>query len=186
MARPTKYNEEMAAAIVESIAKGHTRVDAATLAGICEDTLYRWIAEKPEFSEACRHADEVFRDLSGAQRSGNPETSAVEEVCRDLSGASRNGNPETDSLNVYLNDKAYWRNIPRNVWDYHIGGYQVIKKWLSYRESNLLGRPLKSEEVREVTNIARRVAAILALEPELDANYERVKADTYPWPNSKP
>jgi hypothetical protein len=28
----------------------------------------------------------------------------------------------------------------------------------------------------------RRIAAILLLEPALDANYERVKADTYAWP----
>ena len=33
-----------------------------------------------------------------------------------------------------------------------------------------------------MTEMARRIAAILLLEPALDANYERVKADTYPWP----
>ena len=42
--------------------------------------------------------------------------------------------------NVYLNDVAYWKNVPANVWEYYIGGYQVIKKWLSYRENGLLGR----------------------------------------------
>jgi hypothetical protein len=30
--------------------------------------------------------------------------------------------------------------------------------------------------------MTRRIAAILLLEPALNANYERVKADTYPWP----
>jgi hypothetical protein len=30
--------------------------------------------------------------------------------------------------------------------------------------------------------MTRRIAAILLLEPALDENYERVKADTYPWP----
>jgi hypothetical protein len=30
--------------------------------------------------------------------------------------------------------------------------------------------------------MTRRIAAILLLEPALDTNYERVKADTYPWP----
>ena len=30
--------------------------------------------------------------------------------------------------------------------------------------------------------MARRIAVILLLEPALDANYERVKADTYAWP----
>lgn len=60
--------------------------------------------------------------------------------------------------------------------------HQVVKKWLSYREEPLLGRPMKVEEVREVTNIARRIATILLLEPELNANYEAVKANTYDWP----
>lgn len=32
------------------------------------------------------------------------------------------------TLDVYLNGTAYWRNIPRNVWQYYIDGYQVIKK----------------------------------------------------------
>jgi hypothetical protein len=31
------------------------------------------------------------------------------------------------------------------------------------------------------TEMARRIAAILLLEPALDANYEAVKADTYVW-----
>ena len=82
---------------------------------------------------------------------------------------------------IYLNDTAYWRNVPENVWDYTIGGYQVLKKWLSYREHALLGRALTTEEVREVTHIARRLAALILLQPELDANYQRVKAATHDW-----
>jgi hypothetical protein len=82
---------------------------------------------------------------------------------------------------VYLNDVAYWRNVPEKVWGYTIGGYQVMKKWLSYREEDLLGRSLTMDEAREVTNMARRIAAILLLEPALDENYERVKANAFPW-----
>ena len=86
------------------------------------------------------------------------------------------------TCDVYLNDVAYWSNIPIRVWEYTIGGYQVIKKWLSYREQPLLGRPLTKDEVRYVQEMARRIAAILLLEPALDANYEAVKQNTYPWP----
>jgi len=86
-----------------------------------------------------------------------------------------------NTCDIYLNKVAYWKNIPERVWDYTIGGYQVIKKWLSYREEPLLGRPLKREEVQEVSYIARRIAAILLLEPELNANYEAVKQSTYSW-----
>ena len=89
------------------------------------------------------------------------------------------GGPGVD---VYLNGGAFWRCIPKRVWTYTIGGYQVIKKWLSYRERPLLGRDLLPDEARYVTEMARRIAAIMLLEPALDENYERVKADTYPWP----
>lgn len=40
------------------------------------------------------------------------------------------------------------------IGQYDIGGYQVIKKWLSYREAKLLGRPLTKEEVRYVQEMA--------------------------------
>jgi hypothetical protein len=85
------------------------------------------------------------------------------------------------TCDVYLNGTAYWRNIPSAIWDYYIGGYQVIKKWLSYREEGILGRALRSEEAREVTNTARRIAAIVLLQPRLDQNYRDVTAATYDW-----
>ena len=85
------------------------------------------------------------------------------------------------TCDVYLNNIAYWRNVPSRVWAYTIGGYQVIKKWLSYRERDIFGRGLTMEEARTVTDIARRIAAILLMEPALDANYEAVKKATYHW-----
>ncbi|MBL7132893.1 MAG: DNA methyltransferase, partial [Phycisphaerae bacterium] len=87
-----------------------------------------------------------------------------------------------NTRDVYLSDTAFWRNVPANVWDYTIGGYQVIKKWLSYREQGLLGRPLRDDEAREVTAIARRLAALVLLQPALDANYKAVKQHAYAWP----
>ena len=85
------------------------------------------------------------------------------------------------TLDVYLNNLAYWKNIPLRVWEYTIGGYQVIKKWLSYREREILGRALKMDEARVVTEIARRIGAILLIEPQLDANYDAVKKSTDSW-----
>jgi hypothetical protein len=82
---------------------------------------------------------------------------------------------------VYLNDTTCWQHIPAPVWDFTLGGYQVLKKWLSYRELELLGRPLTPDEAREVTHIARRIAALLLLQPALDANYAKIKVDTFAW-----
>ena len=67
------------------------------------------------------------------------------------------------SFDIYLNDRAYWCNVPANIWNYKLGGYQVLKKWLSYRESKVLGRKLTPEEVQHFTDTARRIAAILEL-----------------------
>ena len=87
-----------------------------------------------------------------------------------------------NTLDVYLNDTAYWENVPEAVWDYTIGGYQVIKKWLSYREKSVLGRGLSMDEAAYVTEMARRIAALVLLQPELDENYAGVKEETWAWP----
>ena len=67
------------------------------------------------------------------------------------------------TFDLYLNDRAYWRNLPAAVWSYKLGGYQVLKKWLSYRERAVLGRPMTPAEVQHFTDTARRIAAILLL-----------------------
>ena len=65
------------------------------------------------------------------------------------------------TFDVHLNGNSYWRNVPVAVWNYKLGGYQVLKKWLSYRESKVLGRPLIPEEVQHFTDTARRIGAVL-------------------------
>jgi len=86
------------------------------------------------------------------------------------------------TYDVYLNEQMYWKNIPARIWTYHIGGYQVIKKWLSYRERSLLGRSLTPDEAREVTSTARRIAGIVVLEPALNANYAKTVEQVYDGP----
>ena len=67
------------------------------------------------------------------------------------------------TFDIYLNERAYWRNVPVAIWNYKLGGYQVLKKWLSYREKKVLGRALRPEEVGYFAEVARRIAGILML-----------------------
>ena len=67
------------------------------------------------------------------------------------------------TCDVWLNGRACWRNVPVAVWEYRLGGYQALKKWLSYRERKVLGRPLRADEVAQFRDTARRIAAILLL-----------------------
>ena len=75
------------------------------------------------------------------------------------------------ALDVYINDRVYWQNVPLDVWAMTIGGYPVVKKWLSYREFRVLGRPLLQEEMTYITEVVRRLKALLLMGESLDANY---------------
>ncbi len=119
----------------------------------------------------------IERDYTEQER----EAIAEAGKARGLDAAQAFQSLGDHTCDIYLNEAACWSNVPVRVWEYTIGGYQVIKKWLSYREEKLLGRPLKIEEVRYVQEMARRIAAILLLEPALDSNYRTVKERTFAW-----
>jgi Type ISP C-terminal specificity domain/N-6 DNA Methylase len=123
------------------------------------------------------HGRLVRRDFSSAELSALHEDASLlavddGELVTLLGGGT---------YDVYFSRSAYWANVPVAVWNYSIGGYQVIKKWLSYREMTVLGRPLKLAEIRHVTEVARRLTALIVLTPRLDANYGAIKAATYQW-----
>lgn len=99
----------------------------------------------------------VIRESSAAEREG----ASNEE--RELLGA--------DVIDVYLNDQVYWQGVPEAVWDFKIGGFQVLRKWLSYRDKRVLGRDLTISEAREFTSICLRLTQLILLTPELDRNY---------------
>ena len=63
-----------------------------------------------------------------------------------------------ETHDIWINTQTYWRNVPSSVWDFHIGGYQVLKKWLSYREETVLRRAITLDEVKHFAETARRLA----------------------------
>lgn len=103
--------------------------------------------------------------------------SAVQEAAENLGPT-----PLSRRLSTWVNPP--WTSVPERVWNTYIGAYQVIKKWLSYREKPLLGRPLNLDEAREITNLACRLPAVVLIEPALDANFQAVKRSTYSWPKT--
>ena len=107
--------------------------------------------------------DEDFEITAGWGHYGSgdavmPGRDRVEERSYTAEGQAAQGDAMAmlgdTTFDIYLNCRAYWRNL---------GGYQVLKKWLSYRESKVLGRRLTPEEVQHFTGTARRIAAVLML-----------------------
>lgn len=87
-----------------------------------------------------------------------------------------------DTLDVWLNGDTWLSNVPVRAWETFIGGYQVLKKWLSYREEPILGRAMTVDEADSLTQLARRLAALLLLSAELDANYRAIASRPGVWP----
>ena len=81
---------------------------------------------------------------------------------------------QQSTLDVFLNDNVCWGNIPAAVWSFTVGGYQVLKKWLSYREYSLIDRGLTLDEAEYVTSTARRLTALTGMNGELDRNYQEM------------
>ena len=86
------------------------------------------------------------------ERSYTPEERAV--LADALHAQDRTRLIGETTFDIYLNDQAYWCNVPAAVWHYKLGGYPVLKKWLSYRECSILDRPLTPEEIQHFTDTA--------------------------------
>jgi len=66
---------------------------------------------------------------------------------------------------LYINAEQYFENIPDNVYNFYIGGYQVMHKYLKDRK----GRTLTLDEINNVEQIAKTLAYTIDKMQEIDA-----------------
>ncbi|MBB5491451.1 N-6 DNA methylase [Nocardiopsis exhalans] len=90
------------------------------------------------------------------------------------------------AMEVHLNGDAHWSAVPSAVWGYKIGGYAVLRKWLSYRDERVLGRALTSGEVRQVTATVQRLTLLVLLEEKLDSYYRNAQDNSHEWHTKPP
>ncbi|MHB8411415.1 MAG: type ISP restriction/modification enzyme [Candidatus Acidiferrales bacterium] len=65
---------------------------------------------------------------------------------------------------VYINDAQYFDGVPKEVWEFQIGGYQVCEKWLKDRK----GRKLTSDDIDHYQKIVVALAETIRLMREID------------------
>jgi len=61
---------------------------------------------------------------------------------------------EEDRGRLYINETQYFDPLPKDVWEFHIGGYQVIDKYLKSRK----GRKLSLDEINHIGAMADSLA----------------------------
>jgi len=69
---------------------------------------------------------------------------------------------------VYINKLQYFEGVPKEVWEFHIGGYQVLQKWLKDRR----GRTLSYEELDTYQKIVVALSETIRLMNEIDEAIE--------------
>lgn len=102
---------------------------------------------------------------------------AIEEAPLDAWGEGVWGDQTGD---LYINDDAFFADVPEAVWTYQLGGYPVLKKWLGYRQADRRDdKPLTDDERKWFRQIVQRIAALLALGAELDALYQEAATNAF-------
>jgi predicted helicase len=66
---------------------------------------------------------------------------------------------------VYFNPTQYFTGVEQADWDFHIGGYRVLEKWLKDRK----GRTLTIAEITHYQQVAAAIRATRGLMAEIDA-----------------
>jgi Type ISP C-terminal specificity domain len=68
------------------------------------------------------------------------------------------------SSRVYINSIQHFEGVPKEVWELHIGGYQVCQKWLKDRK----GRKLSSDDIDHYQKIAVALSETIRIMKEID------------------
>ncbi|RKY26216.1 MAG: DNA methyltransferase, partial [Planctomycetota bacterium] len=65
---------------------------------------------------------------------------------------------------VYINTEQYFDGVPRDVWEFCVGGYQVCEKWLKDRK----GRKLAFDDIRHYQRIVVALNETIRLMQDID------------------
>ena len=72
---------------------------------------------------------------------------------------------------VYSNQHQYFEGILENIWQYRIGGYQVLSKWLKDRK----GKILSVDDVKHYCRIATAIEKTIGIQKNIDKIYREAE-----------
>jgi len=74
---------------------------------------------------------------------------------------------------IYINKTQYFEGIEREAWEYHIGGYRILSKWLKDRKGN----NLSLQDIKHYCGIVAAIKKTIELQNEVDELYPDVEND---------
>jgi predicted helicase len=75
---------------------------------------------------------------------------------------------------VYINNDQYFEGIDKEVWEYQIGGYQVLDKWLKDRKRG----KLSLEDIKHYCQVVTALKRTTKVQKEIDNIYPDIEKET--------
>lgn len=72
--------------------------------------------------------------------------------------------PKYEDNKVYINKEQYFGDVPQEVWDFYVGGYQPAQKWLKDRKE----RELNSDEIEHYQKIICALKQTIDIMEQID------------------
>ncbi len=76
--------------------------------------------------------------------------------------------PKHKDEKVYINKEQYFENVPEDAWNFHIGGYQVLHKWLKDRKN----RELSFDDLEHYEQVVSALIQTIQLMQNIDETIE--------------
>jgi len=70
---------------------------------------------------------------------------------------------------VFINKEQYFEGIQKEIWEYQIGAYQVMEKYLKDRK----GRKLSLDEINHYMKVAKAIQLTIELQKKIDDVYKK-------------
>jgi len=77
---------------------------------------------------------------------------------------------DENAKRVYINKNQYFEGISKEVWEYHIGAYQVMQKYLKDRKK----RRLSLDEINHYIKVAKAIRLTIELQQKIDKVYGKI------------
>jgi hypothetical protein len=75
--------------------------------------------------------------------------------------------------NIYINKTQYFEGIKKDIWDYHIGGYQISEKWLKDRKY----RRLLLDDIKIYCKIITSIKITIDMQEKIDELFQNIESD---------
>ena len=72
---------------------------------------------------------------------------------------------------VYINKTQYFEGVEPDVWEYQIGGYQVLDKWLKDRKKRILSM----EDIKHYCRLVTAIAKTIEIQGNIDELYPEIE-----------